>query len=410
MFTDRQIKALKPRSTPYRVYEKGAVPGFCLQVTPRGVKTWNFAYRVAGQRRFIGLGRYPAITLSEARERAEAARLDFDRGETPMVTADGAQRRPGTVQDAVELYADDLRSRDKTSVTEFERSMAADVIPVIGGMLARDVRPAHVQAVLARVIARGVAVEHNKVRARLHAALNFALHYDHDPRSKIRGVRFGMTSNPVTAVPKDAAASARTLERNLSFDEIRALWHFDGWHDAPRDALLLMLALGGLRPNEVLGMRWLEIDWPARTLTIPPERFKGRRYHVVPLGTVAMALLDERYSRAHTGSRWHTSGISDLVFPAGDSYYSVKALGQYLRRQRAVGNWPAGVEPFTPYDLRRTWKTRTGELGIDKSIRDRIQGHALSDVSSRHYDRWDYLPEKKAAMALWDEKLIEVIN
>ncbi len=58
--------------------------------------------------------------------------------------------------------------------------------------------------------------------------------------------------------------------------------------------------------------------------------------------------------------------------------------------------------PFaTNRDLRRTWKTLAGKAGIAKEIRDRIQNHSLQDVSSKNYDRWNYMPEKRAAMAKW---------
>jgi integrase len=64
---------------------------------------------------------------------------------------------------------------------------------------------------------------------------------------------------------------------------------------------------------------------------------------------------------------------------------------------------------FTPRDLRRTCKTRMGEIGISKLIRDRLHNHALQDVSSKHYDRYDYLKEKKEAMQTWDGYLQAVI-
>lgn len=73
-------------------------------------------------------------------------------------------------------------------------------------------------------------------------------------------------------------------------------------------------------------------------------------------------------------------------------------LYSFVWRQR-----DRGVIPFaTNRDLRRTWKTLAGKVGISKEIRDRIQNHALQDVSSKNYDRWSYLPEKRAAMAKWD--------
>ncbi|MDT5145029.1 MAG: hypothetical protein QOI79_4396 [Mycobacterium sp.] len=63
-----------------------------------------------------------------------------------------------------------------------------------------------------------------------------------------------------------------------------------------------------------------------------------------------------------------------------------------------------GVIPrVTNRDLRRTWKTLAGKAGVSKEIRDRIQNHALQDVSSKAYDRWNYMPEKRAGMKKWDK-------
>jgi integrase len=64
---------------------------------------------------------------------------------------------------------------------------------------------------------------------------------------------------------------------------------------------------------------------------------------------------------------------------------------------------------FAPKDLRRTFKTLGGAAGISKEMRDRLQNHAEAGVSARHYDRWSYWPEKKAAMATWEAHLDRVI-
>jgi hypothetical protein len=61
--------------------------------------------------------------------------------------------------------------------------------------------------------------------------------------------------------------------------------------------------------------------------------------------------------------------------------------------------------PFVARDIRRTCKTLMGELGITKEIRDRLQNHALNDVSSKHYDRYSYLPEKREALRKWEVRL-----
>ena len=68
----------------------------------------------------------------------------------------------------------------------------------------------------------------------------------------------------------------------------------------------------------------------------------------------------------------------------------------WRQRQRDV------IPLVTNGDLRRTWKTLAGKAGVSKEIRDRIQNHALQDVSSKSYDRWTCLPEKRAATEQWN--------
>ena len=63
------------------------------------------------------------------------------------------------------------------------------------------------------------------------------------------------------------------------------------------------------------------------------------------------------------------------------------------------------LKPFAPRDCRRTFKTLTGSIGIDLELRNRLQGHAMTDVGSVHYDRWSYLPQKREGMELWAEAL-----
>ena len=65
---------------------------------------------------------------------------------------------------------------------------------------------------------------------------------------------------------------------------------------------------------------------------------------------------------------------------------------------------------FSPRDMRRTFKTTAGSIGISLELRNRLQGHALTDVGSVHYDRYDYLTEKRTAMAAWTTGLAEIVG
>jgi hypothetical protein len=97
-----------------------------------------------------------------------------------------------------------------------------------------------------------------------------------------------------------------------------------------------------------------------------------------------------------------------FLFPSnkGDEPLATASIG------KAVGRLckQYSIAHFSPRDLRRTWKTISGMAGIDKSIRDKIQNHSDKDISSIHYDRYDYLKEKRAAMDVWNDYLKNIIE
>ncbi len=102
---------------------------------------------------------------------------------------------------------------------------------------------------------------------------------------------------------------------------------------------------------------------------------------------------------------WPYTRNSPFLFPAryrDDKLINETLLGHAISKITCI-------DRFIPRDLRRTVKTRMGEIGIEKSIRDRIQNHALNDVSSTHYDRYDYLIEKRNAILTWENSLIEFV-
>jgi len=84
-------------------------------------------------------------------------------------------------------------------------------------------------------------------------------------------------------------------------------------------------------------------------------------------------------------------------------YQSIgEVIGKFLRENQ-------GFESFSGRDIRRTWKTQAGAAGVSKELRDRLQNHTDSSVSTKNYDRYSYWPEKKTAMAVWSDYLDRVI-
>jgi integrase len=158
----------------------------------------------------------------------------------------------------------------------------------------------------------------------------------------------------------------------------------------------LMLALG-CRVEALSGLRWSEIDWKERLITIPPARSKNGAYWVIPINDIAYEVLIN-----------NPKLNNDFLFPAKNGTEPLRLDGYSKAITRTCKQF--AIDAFTPKDLRTTFKTLAGMAGLSKEMRDRIQNHALSDVSSKHYDRYDYLKEKRHAMIIWNDYLQRVID
>ena len=216
-----------------------------------------------------------------------------------------------------------------------------------------------------------------------------------------RAVKFNLQHNPVVTVKKTVSRKRQGM-RALTRDEIRTLWHTDQL-TAPMLLALKMLLTTGQRVEEVLHATWAEFDTTQMTWIIPGQRRKTRgktsEPHIIPITPFHRLLL---------GEIKQTTGHDTYLFPATG--------GEAPRRYDALTNsvskfvQSSGMESFSPRDVRRTFKTVAGSLGISLELRNRLQGHALTDVGSVHNDRYDYLAEKRTAMQAWIDGLSEIVR
>lgn len=387
MFTDASIKRLQPRDIPYREFERGEIPGFHLQITPSGTKTFYLQHTQDGRRRFYRLGQYPLLSLSAARAIAREHLAILERGGDPQIKELPAAT--GSMAELLNAWLDEQRARGRRRIDEVERSINHDCAGILDRPAA-SITADDIRGILARVHQRGSRVMANRLRAHLHGLFNFGLKHDHDPRFLHRPMRFGVVVNPVVAVPRDSDAE-RAGERTLDWGEVRELWDTDRLTVPARQACRLLL-VSGARVNEVVQAGWDEFDLDAKLWTLPEARSKNHRTLLTPLTPLAIELLAELRDM-FPGSAW--------LFPARNVHWAAQpwgdtALGHAVRK---------GGYSWVPRDLRRTFKSLCGECGVSKEIRDRIQGHAQSDVSGKHYDKYSYLPEKKAALLQWEREL-----
>jgi integrase len=147
--------------------------------------------------------------------------------------------------------------------------------------------------------------------------------------------------------------------------------------------------LTGCRRDEIGGLKWSEIDTEARTITLPRERTKNGKEHIVPLTDAALAIITniERGDRDYVFGRTLTRGFS--------GWSRCKAQLNKIAKLK---------EPWTLHDLRRTVRTGLGKLGVQPHIAEAVLNH-LPPRLIRTYDRNTYMAEKKAALDLWASHL-----
>jgi integrase len=233
-------------------------------------------------------------------------------------------------------------------------------------------------------------------RTYISAAFAFVIKSANSYTQPAGATKWGIETNPVAAIPADPAG-ARIGDRHLSPSEFRAFWRWlerEDSNSAVAPALRLIMATGQ-RVTEILELTNTSYDRGERMLDW--RKTKNGRQHSIPLPTQALSILDGLVVNRH-----------GLFFPHGRRpdepatiYSPPKVIYHYAE--------DTGAAPFTARDFRRTWKTLTGAAGLSKDIRDRLQNHARQDVSSRHYDRYEYLQEKRAAMATWSAYLDRIL-
>lgn len=412
MLTDTKLKKLKGKKYPYRVYDKTvADPGFGVQVTPKGSVTFFQAYQIEGKERFMNLGSYTDWSLKEARERSRDARKHLDDHEDPQevkaakkaAKAEESARKKsrGTVATLFDCYTEWLESEGKRSVNQVRRFQKAYIEPVIGDLYVADLEPDDIRAVLRPITQRKKLVLANRVRAYLVAALNFAISWKDKPNYNHK-IRFDIVMNPGQVVEKPQKAEAPG-DRLLSEKEIKNLWK--AWdNDFPGLVLRLILASGGQRVEEVLRAEWSEFDFKKNLWEIPASRTKSKRWHVVPMTPLLVGELKALRKRQRAEAKDNETELPRYLFQGKKGEpIRTDSLGQAIRRFCASEKYKG--ESFTARDLRRTVKTQMGWLRVPKEDRDRLQGHAMTDVSSKHYDRYDYLAEKREAIDTWEQYL-----
>jgi integrase len=394
-----RLNASQVAALPPGTYTDPGQTGLQLRVrAKRGgfSRTWLLRFKFKGEETRILLGHFPQTTLDAARGEARRLRELADQGIDPRRARARRRERPAPLP----LWSAPSREADKHTVeflvSEFterylrptrkrpeyaEWLLSRDVLVEWRGRDARTITPGEVVELLDGIVERGAPILANRTAALLSQLFRFGVQ------------RRIVEQSPVQLLFRPGGRE-KPRERVLTDEELKVfLADPQGCTRHPKLAhAMMILLLTAQRRGELARARWREIDFEAKTWTIPDENSKTGRGHVVPLTDRTIEEF-QFLRRLSDGSRW-VLPTEDGKSPA-DPALLTRGLARCLLRfkERSIG-------AFNLHDLRRTCRTGLSQLKVEPHIAERVLNHVQPGVAGV-YDRFAYLEEKREALEKW---------
>ena len=395
-----EVGRLISRGDKPAVHQVGGVAGLLLQCTPGGGRSWLLRYTIGPQRRMLGLGSYPEVSLKDARNRAREAKDKLREGIDPIADKQAiraaliqSQRRKLTFAEAVGLYLSVKMDAHKSQKhrDQWASTLQNYAVPVMGQMPVEAVGSRDVLSVL-----EPIWQTKNETAARLRGRMEAVLEW-----AKVHGHRQG--DNParwagnlkelLPAVPKSAVQNQPALTLEDAPRWFAALRRLDGMGSRALEFLTLTAA----RSGEVRGATWEEIDLASGVWIIPAARMKMEREHRVPLPTEAVALL---------ASLPRFAG-NPFVFPATrGGQLSDMTLSATMRRMHEAD--PVGFldrvskRPAVPHGQRSLFRDWAAEMtDYPGDMAEMALAHKVGNAVEASYRRGHMVEKRRSMMQAW---------
>ena len=392
---DRQIKNAKPAEKPFKLNDG---KGLYLYINTSGGKLWRFDFSHNGKRKTLSIGKYPTVSLVEARQAAENARRLLASGQDPSeAKQQGKRERQAAALNTFESIArrwhtDNLHRWKENHAARVLRYFETDVFPVIGAMSIQEIRVSDIKAVIDGVMARGVNNTAEKIREWTGAIFDYAVMLEiveTNPAYSLRKYIPAKQTDHRPALPREELTE---FFRRLILAEIE-----------PQNRIALILnMLTFLRSTELRGGQWNEIDFDAAMWTVPAQRMKHEKTapkppHAVPLADWTLELLAELKE---------ITGNTPFLFPSRtktDGVISDATIGRIIERMGYKGR-------VTPHGFRSLASSVLNEQGFNPDAIERQLAHIENNKIRAAYNRADYLNERKEFMQWYSDFLRERYN
>lgn len=384
-----QVKNAAPRDKQYKLSDGG---GLFLLVHPNGSKYWRLKYRFGGKEKLLALGKFPDVSLKEAREKRDDAKRQLrdmnDPGE-----AKKAQKREDRLkaENSFESVARDWwnHQQGRWSASHAQRvwqSLDNDVLPYIGRRPVSDLSTPEMLDLLRKIEKRGALDVAGRVLQRCSSVFRFAI--------QTHRAKFNPMNDLAGALKTRKKQHRLALTRRELPDFLRSLSAYDG-HPITLAALKL-LVLTFVRPGEVRFARWDEFDFDQKIWRIPGYRMKMDTEHLVPLSNQVIELLEELRP---------LSGQNDLLFPGERNRTKPISENTMIYAMYRMGY----KSRATPHGFRTSASSILNEEGFTPDAIERQLSHMeRNKVRGAYTQHAEYLPERVEMMAWWANYLEEL--
>lgn len=366
--SDAGLRSIKPPEKGQQSYWDATLPSFGVRVSQGGSKT----FVLNRGNSLITIGRFGVLTLSQARAEAKKLLAEFTLGKV--------RPQAVTYQQAVDLFlAEKTKSRRARTVSDYKRLLERFGFK---GQLA-ELTHDELQRRIKKFTAPS---EYNHLLVALRIFCNWCI--------KRRYIEHNPTIGLSTHARKRRA-------RILTDAEIKLIWNacLAGGADLPFNytTIVKLLLLTGQRKNEIAALAASFYSHNHQTICLPDTLTKNKREHTFPIGSLAVSILSTCTPDPDSGIYFPARGKTDKPFNGWSK--SKKALDAL-----------SGTSGWTLHDIRRTFRTNLGKLGVAPFIAERMVNHISAQTDMEQvYDQYKYLPEMREAMTRWERHLEENI-
>ncbi|HHU2814372.1 tyrosine-type recombinase/integrase [Escherichia coli] len=386
MLTDTKLKNLKPQDKLYKVSDRD---GLYVAVLTSGAVSFRYDYRINGRRETLTIGRYgpDGISLAEARDELNTAKKLLSQGISPAAAKrDGKNQIRGaeTFATFTVAYMKHIILADSTRAMK-QTIIDRDIVPVLGRKLMTEITPRMVRDLCDKVLARGGRSTAIQIREIISSVYRYAADRGH-----------GFT-NPAGDIKPTSIAIFKPRERSLQPEEVGIFFRtLDTVSTMATMKLAIKLVLLTMvRKSEFTNATWKEINFKTGTWTIPAERMKASRSHVIYLSRQALDLLVGLQMCAG-GSEYLLPGRYSVSKPLSNAALN-RLITVTVEKVQEEGHH---LDHFSVHDMRRTASTLLHEAGYPSDWIEKALAHEQKGVRAV-YNKAEYARQRAYMLQQW---------